>query len=374
MLLAEVLSLETWFNEQEEKNMFLKNLNSLLQVLAANVQAQKNRNANHQSFTKQKNDSIESLMKIDLSMLSDAQIKFLDVYGALEYVDRKSGPKLKQVFTEETHDIAYLLTFVTKYTQAISTFKSQITALSNGLDLFKKELGSFENVQKPRFSIVFRSNTSISNLGDLESASKNWRKTIHGLSKGLDLNEDDFEIIGTRNGSIVIDLYVAAAAIVPIGFILNRSFDIIERFALMTKRVNTVFSSDPNDEAFRAVEDEIKQANEKYFRLTKKLSSKKIASEVLEDEPEGTDKNERLTFIDGSIKKILTHLKNGGDLDMYIPDQIEESEEGIIQDEDLETARESIQSFREKKEKIGTGELIEFLKQIDFDDSDEQED
>ena len=368
MLLIEVLSLEDWFNAEEEKHGFLKKINALQQVLNSNVQTQKNRNANLQSFNKQKNEAIASLSKVDLSKLSDSQIKFLEVYGVHSYLGEVAAKKLKNTFIEDTHDIAHLLSVTQTYMQAIQNFKSQIHNISKGLDLFKKEVESFKSLEKPRLSIIFRNNTSIKSLGEFENSSKKWKQIMHGLSKGLDIREDDFEVIGARNGSIVIDLYVVAAAMVPIGFILSRSFDIIERFALMTKRVNTIYESDPTDEAFKAVEEEIKNANEKYFRLTKKLSSQKIAEEVLENEEDGAEKNERITFLEGSIKKILNHLKDGGDLDLFIPNQIESSTEKDDEESAITELRENIQNFRQKKEKIGSDEIIKLLEQIDFDE------
>lgn len=81
----------------------------------------------------------------------------------------------------------------------------------------------------------------------------------------------------------------------------------------------------------------------------------------------------KIHIIEGSIKKILEHLKNGGDLDMYIPNQLEENASMEIEDNDLNLARESIQSFRQKKDQIGTEEIISLLKHIEFDDTDETE-
>lgn len=105
MLLVEVLALESWFNEQEEKNGFYKNLNALQQVLNTNVQAQRNRNGPFQSFTDQKNSSIESLRGVDLSMLSQSQIKFLDIYGVLNYLNKGSASRLKKTFSEDRKSV-----------------------------------------------------------------------------------------------------------------------------------------------------------------------------------------------------------------------------------------------------------------------------
>ena len=167
---------------------------------------------------------------------------------------------------------------------------------------------------------------------------------MHGIGVALNVPPEEFKVLGARNGSVVVDLYIAAAAIVPIGFILVRSFTILEQFALSARRMKDIFTLDLDDPQFAAIQGKVKEASDEYFSISKKVAAKEISEKILDDI--GCNNGRRAeadNLLQQSINRILDHLRKGGELDAYIP-----KSEGDEVDPANEQASSLIREFREK--------------------------
>ena len=123
--------------------------------------------------------------------------------------------------------------------------------------------------------------------------------------------------------------------------------------------------------AFQKIEEQIKATNEEYFNLKKLVSAKKIADDILDEADCPEDKRPAAqTYLESSIKKILTHLRKGGDLDAFVPDAQEQGDEAQVDAAKTEEAAELIEAFRHKKLEFSKTDLIELLEHFDFEDED----
>lgn len=377
MLLDEMTNLNKWFTEKESHYEPIAKLAKLQSILQANVQV---RNPNNrqpqpvQSFSNEKNDAIESLRNYKLSELSGDQITCLAVHNSDQYMGDIAADKLLNIFRDETHDLAFLAQEVAKIHEALNTAKTKISEASKFITPYSNALSEATYLQeKARLSIIFKDGVKVVSLDDLEARSKEWSKIMHGIGVALDIAPNQFEVLGARNGSLVIDLFMYAPAIVPIGFILNRSFAIIERFAISMKRIKGIYDLDMTDPLFQEIDEEIKTINEKYFSHKKMVSAKKIADDILDKAECPEEKRpEAQTFLESSIKKILNHLRKGGDLDAFIPHSDEEGTEDENAQEMAEAA-ELFESFRHKKLELSKNDLIALLSHFDFEDDGEVE-
>lgn len=376
MLLNEMVLLNTWMSDKESLFQPIAKLVKLQKILNANIQARAPNNRQTesiQSFTFEKNEAVSAVRRLNLSELSKDQITCLSVHGAEQYMGNSAADSLQKAFSEEVHDLAYLLKQVTEVYQSLNQAKAKIAEVTKLIIPYSNEIqeaGYLED--KARFSIIFKDGVKVDSLKDLESRSKEWSIIMHGIGVALEVPPNEFKVMGARNGSFVIDLFMCSSAIVPIGFILNRSFDIIERFALSMKRIESIYDLDIEDPAFKEIEQEIKATNEKYFNLKKLISAKSIAKEILEEKGCSDDKRpEAETHLESSVKKILNHLRKGGDLDAFVPQYENDDEESDNTVSSAEEANGLITEFRHKKLELNKAEFVRLLEHFDFEDDDE---
>ena len=379
MLLEEIVNLNQWFIDNEKRHGAITKLNKLLSILKSNISVRAPNNRNQQiqiqPFTEEKRAAVEAVKKFNFSELSTDQIECLKLHDAVKHMGPEAAEYLMNVFREEGHDLAYLAAEVTTAHQAISAAKSKITAASNAVSPYSEAVNSVDYLtDKARFSIIFRDGVKVDSLKDLEKRSKEWSAIMHGLGIALGVPPSEFKVLGARNGSLIVDLYMCAAAIVPIGFILNRSLAILERFALSIRRMDEIFELDIDDPAFKHIEQQIKATSEDYFNTKKLISAKKIADEVLDDiECDEEKRAEADTFLQNSIKKILNHLRKGGDLDAFVPhSHIEdESEDGAANNKTAQAVK-LIDEYRHKRLELSE-DLLKLLEHFDFEDENEAE-
>ncbi|HEO9338323.1 hypothetical protein ED5_3111 [Enterobacter roggenkampii] len=369
MILSEMLSLDNWLKEKEKKYHLIDHLNALEEVLRENTQVRSvnNRNFSLKSFNEEKNNVIDALSHYRLSELTKDQLSCLSINDADQLLGETASKDFKEMFRDEMHDLAFLKEQVTKHKGAIITTFESIHDAAEKLKPYATVIENSHYLENTsRLSIVFKDGVKIDTLKDMESRAKEWSQIIHNLGSAVGVAPNEFKILGTRNGSIIIDLYLCSAAIIPIGFILNRTLSIIERFAISMKRIKSIYSYDPNDPAYKEIEKEITKLNEKYFNVEKLLSAQKIADEVVKEMelPEGKV-HEAHTQIQSSIKKILEHLKKGGELDAYVP---KENKDDDLDDKNAKRAYKVIEEFRHKKLGISKEEMIALLEHINFDE------
>lgn len=372
MLLSEMMNLNNWISEKESLYQPISKLAKLQKILNDNIKARAPNNNRQpqaiQSFTEEKNEALHALRSLRLSELSRDQIVCLSLYGADQHMGSAAADRLQKEFRDEVHDLAYLASQVTEVHESLNQAKNKIAEVSKHIAPYSKELHEAEYLEeKARFSIIFKDGVKIDSLKDLEKRSREWSVVMHGIGLALDVPPNEFRVLGARNGSFVIDLFMCAAAIVPIGFILNRSLAIIERFALSMKRLDAIYDLDIDEPAFKEIEEEIKATNEKYFNLKKTLSAKSIAKEILDENECPEEKRpEAEAHLESSIKKILNHLRKGGDLDAFVPHSEQDVDDEEAGDED--EANSLISEFRHKKLELNKEELIRLLEHFDFDD------
>lgn len=379
MLLNEMINLDQWLTRKENDYQPIAKLAALLAILNSNIQARAPNNRNQpqpiRAFSKEKTEAIDALRTYDLAELSGDQITCISIHGADQYMGNTAAENLIEVFRNEVHDLAYLSKEVTAIHKAINTAKTKIAAVALLAAPYSEAISEAQYFKdKARFSIIFKDGVKVENLNDLESRAKEWSKIMHGIGLALDIPPNEFKVLGARNGSLVIDLFMYAPAIIPIGFILDRTFTIIEKFALSMKKLKGIYELDLDDPGFQEIEKQVKETSDRYFNLQKVVTAKKLADEILDDAKCPNEKRaEAQTFLETSIKRILNHLRKGGDLDAFIPDANSQDPDSSDSDpEKIEEANKLFESFRHRKINLSKSELMELLEHFDFEEEAEE--
>ena len=374
MLLDEIISLSKWIDSKEAEYQPIEKLNKLLSILRSNTQPVYQHNRNQittRSFTEEKRNAIDAIKELEISELSQDQIACLEIYDAHNHIGQAAAKRLESLFRDEIHDQVYLGNEVEKAHNSLSLAKKEISETSKKIEPFYKKTHQTKYLKnKSRFSIIFKEGVEIKNLEDLEKSSKEWKNIIYGISRGLGMAANDFEILGARNGSFIIDLYLAVPAIAAFGYILTRSLNIIEQFALSTKRIKSIYDFEINDPAFKEIEKEINASTEKYFSIKQLNSAKSIATDLLSDKENVSEEDK--VFLESGIKKILSHLKNGGDLDLFVPDAEIEGIDDKEEQDSAQKANELIKEFRHKKLELLKEDMTALLEHITFEDDEPQ--
>ncbi|HGF7194338.1 hypothetical protein [Vibrio cholerae] len=374
MLFSEMISLSKWLNDKESLFNPIQKLAALQSILNGNIAA---RNPNNrqvtqiQPFTEEKNLALDAIKSLSLFELSKDQIACLSLHNADQFMGIDAYNYLESVFKNEVHDLAYLASEVKKAHTALTQAKTAINAVAQSMTPYAKLIEEAQYLEdKARFSIIFKEGVQINSLKDLETKSKEWNAIIHSIGVSLGVRPNEFKVLGARNGSLVIDLYMCAAAIVPIGFILSRSLSIIESFAMSMKRLKAIYELEIDDPAIKEIDEDIKAISEKYFSHKKLVSAKKIASQILDETECPPEKRpEAESNLESAIKKILNHLRKGGDLDAFVPTEHNTNEEEQSHDQDSQhKANELIQEFRHKKLGLQKEEIIQLLEHFNFED------
>lgn len=262
MLLEEFVNLDEWLSSYETNFGAIRKLQELQQILQANASNQ------NQPFTDQKNQAVSAIAAYKVSELTRDQIECLKLYDGFKYMGPEAADNLSTLFKEEGYDIAYLHDEIQKAHSSLANTKSNIANAAKTIHPFSEVIVKSEYLsERARFSIIFKDGVGVDSLKDLEIRSHEWSDIMYLIGRALHVPAEDFKVLGARNGSFIVDLYMVAAAMPAIVFILYASFDVIERFALSLKRVNKVFSSDIDDPDFKEVHDQITSASEKYFDL-----------------------------------------------------------------------------------------------------------
>ncbi|HHF3119235.1 TPA: hypothetical protein ACPJ1X_004177 [Vibrio alginolyticus] len=380
MLFSEMISLSKWLNDKESSFSPIQKLATLQGILSSNIAARQPNNRQPtpiKSFTEEKKLALDAIKTLSLSELSKDQIACLSLHNADQFMGIDAYNHLDSIFKNEVHDLAHLASEVQKAHSALSQAKTAINAVAQSMTPYAKLIEEAQYLEdQARFSIIFKEGVQINSLKDLEAKSKEWNTIMHSIGVSLGVPPNEFKVLGARNGSLVIDLYMCAAAIVPIGFILSRSLSIIESFAMSMKRLKAIYELEIDDPAIKEIDEDIKAISEKYFSHKKLVSAKKIASQILDEtECPAENRAEAESNLESGIKKILNHLRKGGDLDAFVPTGHNPEEEEQPNDKNSQhKANELIQEFRHKKLSLKKEEVIQLLEHFNFEDEEKSND
>ena len=305
MNVNELQQLADWYIEHYSQ------LNSLYNGLLAPIQ----HNASQPS--KQPVESqLESLlaylreMKFDeLSLQQLQMLSSLDVDG---FMGSDGVNYVESTIRTSDFDSA---TAVTKITDALS----KLSSAHSGFSAYRESLALLglnrrdadEEIDSIIIRIGFQSDASIDNVTDWKDSARDWYDIIRGLALASNESPEDTKIVGASTGSIILIL-AGTASVTTLLALISKDIASVAKDVIgigndiedlrHKKRLNNVIEKELR-----------KQENNKKDKALKDITG------LIKRKIPDLD-GEKITALEGSIKKLLAFNEKGGNVDFVAPD------------------------------------------------------
>lgn len=187
----------------------------------------------------------------------------------------------------------------------MQTFVSAAKALGFDPEGEELEEGLF------RVSVCFQDKVAIDTVPDLKNRSNDWFMIIAGVAEAIGEKPEETQVIGVANGSIWVVLGTTAA--------MTKALAIISKHAReVASNVIGILNDIEDYRAKKQMNDLIEQGLKQALEEAKGNGFASIMEELKPLLPDGFSHAEHAK-LDKSVKRMLTFVENGGDIDFSTP-------------------------------------------------------
>ncbi|WP_272023672.1 hypothetical protein [Olleya namhaensis] len=339
MQITELLKLTEWFSEYIVDNGVPAKYTALYNQMNANIR--RNNNQQLVPFESQKDSLIESIEGINFQSLSLEQINFLDKLEITELIGESGVRKIEQILIENSLDIATATSKIKEssdiFTKAQATIKELQTTLYKSFEIEESEEVDDDKVL---MRVYFQNDVSIENLTDFKKLSATWYDIGRGIAMAQDKSPEDFNIIGAKKGSIIIEMAVIVGLATSVSKILLESLKVADRFINVLKQVEELKG--------------LKLGNKKIAQELKKEAEKErdegtatILENAISDLKLNAEQNgDKVTALGKSITKLIAFTQNGGIVDFVQPNEPEEEDDNAEIRQEIQRLKTNIGEIR----------------------------
>lgn len=345
MQINELLKLTEWFDENIVENQVPQKYTALHTTMNQNIR--RNGNQPLVPFEQQKNNLVEAIKDLSYQSLSLEQIRFLEQLEITELIGKIGVINIDKILIENNLDIATATNKIKELSNIITKAQSTIKELQATL-LKSFELEETEEIENNQvlMRVYFQNDVAIENLTDFKKLSATWYDIGRGIAMSQDKSPEDFNIIGAKKGSIIIEMAVVVGLATSVSKILLESLKVADRFINILKEVEVLKS--------------LKLGNKKLALELKKEAEKErdegtqtILNTAIEDLQLNAEQNgDKITALDKSIKKLIGFTQNGGVVDFVQPNEPEEEDENNEIREEIQKLKTNISEIRLLENKI----------------------
>ena len=344
MQITELLKLTKWFDENITGNGVPQKYTSLYSKMNQNIR--RNNNQQLVPFEQEKENLISAIANINFQNLSLEQIEFLEQLEITDLIGSIGAEKIKDTLVQNNLDIATATKEVKEYSDLIAKAKTTIDELHATLSKsFDIEDTDEVDDDKVLMRVYFQNDVAIYNLTDFKKLSASWYDIGRGIAMAQDKSPEDFNIIGAKKGSIIIEMAVVYGLAKTVSKILLESLKVADRFVSVLKQVEEIKG--------------LKLANKKIALELKKEAEKEkengtatILETAVEDLQLNTEQNgDKITALEKSIRKLINFTQSGGVVDFVQPNEPEEDDTDEIRDE-IQQLKNNISEIRLLENKI----------------------
>lgn len=331
MQITELLKLTKWFDENITENGVPEKYIALYNKMNQNMR----RNGNQQlvPFEQEKENLIESINGINFQNLSLEQIEFLEQLEITELIGRSGAKQIEDNLIRNNLDIVTATQKIKEISDLIAKAKKTIdelqTTLSKSFDI--EETDEVDD-DKVLMRVYFQNDVAIDNLTNFKKLSDSWYHIGRGIAMAQDKSPEDFNIIGAKKGSIIIEMAVVYGLAKTVSKILLESLKVADRFINVLKQVEEL-------KGLKLDNKKIASELEKEAEKEKNQGTAKILETTVADLQLNTEQNgDKIEALKKSIKNLINFTKNGGVVDFVQPKEPDE--------DDTEEIREEIQQLK----------------------------
>ncbi|TXD47818.1 hypothetical protein [Polaribacter sp. IC063] len=339
MQITELLKLTEWFDENIVEKGVPKKFTAFYNKMNQNIR--RNGNQPLVPFEQEKENIINAIEDINFQSLSLEQINFLNQLEIVELIGKIGVQKIEEILIKNNLDIATATIKIKEssdtITKAQATIKELQTTLYKSFDIEENE--EIED-NKVLMRVYFQNDVSIENLTDFKKLSATWYDIGRGIAMAQDKSPEDFNIIGAKKGSIIIEMAVIVGLATSVSKILLESLKVADRFVNVLKQVEELKS--------------LKLGNKKIGLELKKEAEKErdagtatiLENAIIDLKLDAKQNGDKVTALQKSITKLIGFTQNGGIVDFVQPNEPDDEPENAEIREEIQRLKTNIGEIR----------------------------
>ncbi len=337
MNVSELYALTYWIDEEIRQTEVVNRYQQLQSVIQRHTQP----NQQKASFEQEKENLFSVLKDVALEKLSKDQITFLEHLGIAEAVGSEGISSVEDLLFRNVIDVANTAQKLANRIQKINEGLTKSHKIQEGLEGCVS-YEEYEESDEVLMRVSFTKRAAISNISDLKTWGGIWYEIGRGIAMAHDSSPEDVRVIGATKGSIIIELAVAASVAGTASTIILSALKVADKVLDIRKKAEEIRGMKlKNDKLALDLEKEAENEKESGIKDISKVVIKKCS---LNAKQEG----DKITALENSVKKLVSFIEDGGEVDFVIPED-EESEEGeISRNEDLRLAFQEIRQLESK--------------------------
>jgi len=348
MQISEMLQLTRWIKREIENAQIITKFDALYNILNTNATSRPN-NQPLKPFEEQKVALINSITLININILSLPQINALNIFNIKENIGIHGKNKLNNLL-ENTLDIAHVAKEVNDMKNLIQVGITQSNQIGASLLAFDEGEEQDLDSNKILTRIIFEHEASIDDIKKL----KDWSSKLFDIGRGFAIangqTPEDIQVIGGARGSLIIELAILAATLLPLAKAINLTLDSMVKYKdyqLKAHEVRKLIKDTPK------LKDEFEEDAKRWEQRA--LQLKKETAEEITDEIKqyfSNYKEENKAELGKSVRTLVDFISKGGDIDCVIPEDIEDEENVEDLNKTLKLLRKDFNYIRSLKETL----------------------
>lgn len=283
---------------------------------------------------------VDYLNLMGFEELSIQQIKVLSDMDVGQLIGRDGAAYIESVIRTSEFDAATAVVRVSEAISALIDANSGFSEYQSALGSLGLQVVGFEEEHDAiTIRVGFQNDASIENLSDWKDSAKDWYEIIRGLSMAANEAPEDTKVIGASTGSIILILAGTLTVTTLLALISKNIASVAKESIGIQNQVEDLrhkkWLNSTIEREFKKKEEAIKNS-----ALTQIVKLIKVRIPDLD--------GEKITAIEGSIKKLLAFNEKGGNVDFVTPESVEGGDiaDGNEKD-DLDAIREVQTMIRE---------------------------
>ena len=340
----ELIGATIWLDREVKSQRILQNYSELYSRLQSTA------NGSPQSFGDQRDQLVVKLRAVNLLLLTNEQRDFLSRLNLIDHLGSAGAAELEDALFKNSIDpvtaAAKVASIISDIQQAVDR-SDQIKNSLSGLIEVKKEL-----TEEALIRVTFDGQASIKDVSDLKKWATEWHDIGRGIAMAVGATPKDIKVVGAQKGSIIIELATAYGIAQVIATTLLKALEVAEKVISIRKMALEADNLKLNNALLL---EQIKTAAEKANTDGLETITNEVKVGI------GRQLNgEEQKALDNAVKKLLSFVQKGGEVDVVLPIEIFDSSD----DEEVDFATEKMKSLRADIHRIRA--LEAGIKAIDY--------
>lgn len=316
MQIEELHELTRWIDREITGKDIIQKFQSLHGVLDNNIQPNQK-----QPFDEQRAELVEAIGDIELSELSWGQLEILEVIGIGKNVGSAGVQKIEDVLFRNAIDIAHAAEEIKKMIDDINRGQQWSNKIQEPLAEIVDEEAVEQGEHDVLVRVHFQGDAALENLTEFKDWGKAWYDIGRGIAMANNAAPEDVRVVGASKGSIIITLLAGFAIVKTVSSVILEALKVADKALDIRKKAEEIKALQlQNDAAEKAL---LKEADDAKTQGIDQIIQAQIAELGINAKSEG----DKVTALEGSIRKLVDFTERGGQLDFVLPSEDEDIDE-----------------------------------------------